>query len=156
MTSQNSNSDNSIINSLKRLERAGSENSRTTEKLREAAAEVANKIVEMVPLSLIDEEGPKGAVVSLPRGYVIEERTGNNASFRYLTRDGDPLWESRYLDAKENHYQGGDFNCWIGAANRDDILRFSKDIATGLLNEIATWLEERTKANQSATATLKA
>lgn len=37
--------ENSIINSLKRLERAGSENSKATEKLRDAAAEVAGRIV---------------------------------------------------------------------------------------------------------------
>lgn len=55
---------NSIINSLKRLERAGMELSRTNEKLRQAAQEVAERIVDIA----YDE------MIRLPWGYHVENR----------------------------------------------------------------------------------
>lgn len=48
MTNQTSDS-NSIINSVKRLERAGSEHSRATEKLCEAAIRTLNFLYDTVP-----------------------------------------------------------------------------------------------------------
>lgn len=53
-----------IIDSLKRLERAGGENSRQTEKLVAAATQLARHLLEILPTG------------ELPRGYKVYERAG--------------------------------------------------------------------------------
>lgn len=122
-----------LIDSLKRLERAGAENSRTTEKLREAAVEVAIKIAVTV--------APHDRTrVELPRGYEIcawEDEAG--AAFGYLR----PAESSDYFEA--------------GATpSLASAQIFAADIASGLLDEIAAFLEERAAQNEQATATLEA
>ena len=57
--------DNSVINALKRLERAGSEHSKTTQKLIEAAGGLAEHIGTTLA-------GTQGGSDILPRGYIIQ------------------------------------------------------------------------------------
>ncbi len=64
-----------VINALKRLERAGSEESRATAKLREAAGAIADHIAELIP----DAEG-----IVLPYGYVVEGYNDSGTYLRYL------------------------------------------------------------------------
>jgi hypothetical protein len=140
--------DNSIINSLKRLKRAGSENSRTTQKLREAAKDAALTIIELIPRDAVDEP--------LPRGYQIAYRRSNIAGEFYLQVPNSGYdSDARFLDIKTSHYLHNDFHCHVEAATREDVLKFASDIASGLLSEIAAWLEERAQANKEATAKLE-
>jgi len=135
-----------IISAVKRLERAGSENSRTTQKLFEAARQVAELIKDMVP-----------AGARLPRGYYVKKVHSNVGSCSFLCRDfpGDYPGEAvtRYVDGIGSHLHG-DFHCWIPGQDRNTVLKFAEDIATGLLDEIAEWLEKRTAENQKATEAL--
>ena len=76
----------SIIDSLKRLERAGSETSRVTEKLREAAKDVAERIIAAVPEDLWG--------TSLPRGYWIMTVTHRQFAplpFLYVGQGGEAI-----------------------------------------------------------------
>lgn len=125
------------IAALKRLERAGSENSRVTEKLHEAANEIASQIEPNVPVN-----------VTLPRRYMVREIRSNVGSEKFLIRasDGD---EEIWIDGTGN-YLHGDFHCEIPAQTREGSLLFAKDIAEGLLDEIAQFIEERTAESDAA------
>lgn len=116
--------DNSIINSVKRLERAGSEFSKTTEKLKEAAIETANYIVNQFRTIFPSmEEFEKYELV---RGYCIV-KLSNGVVLGY-SADGMMFLLNEII-------------------SRDMALRFSVDIANGLLKEIAILLEDRTDEN---------
>jgi len=131
---------NDVINAVKRLERAGSEYSRATQKLYEAAREVATFIENQVPVG-----------VKLPRGYYVKRIYSNISSEKFLCRDmvGENGLETCYIDGIGG-YLHGDFRCCIPRQNRTAILKFAEDIANGLLDEIAEWLEARTaKTNDS-------
>jgi hypothetical protein len=140
--------DNSIINALKRLERAGKDNSRATQKLREAAIDVAQFVIDSTPRAFICKE--------LARGYKvlgIESNVGKEYYFRVRGTGYDCT--SRFLCIAKGHYQHGDFNAWVDAATREDVLSFAADVANGLLDEIATQFEAATVQDASATDTLK-
>jgi len=122
---------NSIINALKRLERAGSENSRATQKLYDAAIEVACFIEKNVP-----------AGVDLPRGYKVKEVRSNIGTALFLVKETD--FEFEYIDGLGD-YLHGDYNCLIPGQKRATILKFAEDVATGLLNEISEFLHARAK-----------
>jgi hypothetical protein len=137
---------NSIINAVKRLERAGSENSRTTQKLFGAARQVAELIEDMVP-----------AGEELPRGYYVKKVQSNIGYGLFLCYDElveNNLEITRYIDGIGG-YLHGDFHCWIPGQDRDTVLQFAKDVATGFLDEIAEWLEKRAEENQKATEVLE-
>ena len=132
---------NSIINAVKRLERAGSENSRATKKLFDAARKVAELIEDQVP-----------AGVKLPRGYYVKRISSNIGSAEFLCCEvvGEYGPENRYVDGIDG-YLHGDFHCWLPGQDRDTVLKFAEDVATGLLGEIAEWLEARAaKAAEAA------
>lgn len=126
---------NDIINAVKRLERAGSESSRTTEKLFEAATKVAEIIEKQVPVGVI-----------LPRGYKVVRVKSNVSSEIFLAVVDSWNCEcvTGYIDGI-GRYLHGDFSCWIPEQKRDIILQFAKDIANGLLDDIAEFLENRSK-----------
>jgi hypothetical protein len=126
----------SIIDSLKRLERASSENSRATEKLRSAASDVA-KAIEAISHDFRD--------VPLPRGYVVE------------TYQAAPYLMSR--EQNDNDY------CLVRYAfygrygedpTRAAILEFAADIADGWLDELAEFLESRQVESNKAAEILEA
>lgn len=117
--------DNSVINALKRLDRAGSEHSKTTQKLIEAA----DRLAEHIEAALGDVVGPEAA--ELPRYYFI----GRDA-----LRLGDAYAEKYWL----RH----------GYMTRQFALHFAHDIATGWLDELAEWVEKQDEGNAEAVATL--
>lgn len=126
----------SIIDSLKRLERAGGEFSRATEKLRASAVVVADKILEMTePLYAGKQDW--GCAVGLPEGLEIHFiGTGKSP---VLTFDHYTVWaplSSRVADGRNES----------DPASRQDVLRFSKMIADGYLDRLAEWLEKKTAA----------
>lgn len=132
---------NSIINAVKRLERAGSENSRATQKLFEAAAKVAELIENMVPVG-----------AELPRGYYVKKVRSNLGSALFLCHEvmGEYGPEIRYVDGIGG-YLHGDFHCHVPSQDRATVMKFAEDVAGGLLDEIAEWLEARaTKADVAA------
>ena len=130
---------NGIISAVKRLERAGSENSRATQKLFEAAREVACFIEKQVPIR-----------VQLPRGYYVRQISSNVGVEKFLSTE-----YGRLIDGIDG-YLHGDLHRWIPGPDRATVLEFAKDIATGLLDEIADWLEARAAEAEQATEVLKA
>ena len=120
-----------VIDSLKRLERAGAENSRTTEKLRDAAAKVAEKVENLT----------KGLDVAfLPRGYRIENHRGSD----YLMSPEIDMED--YCPQRFALYPGSSMQ----EPTRAAILRFAEDIEGGWLDEVAELLESRAVENDEA------
>ena len=119
------------IDALKRLERAGNENSKATKKLHEAAEEMALVILKKVP-----------ADVTLPRDYRKVRVTSNVGEeyFLVLYRGDIEYW----IDGTGS-FLHGDFHAEIPAQTREGSLTFAHDIATGLVDEIAELLEERSR-----------
>lgn len=134
MTKEN----NSIINALKRLERVGDENSRVTQKLKEACFILAKQISENVP-----------SRVGLPRGYFVETYTTNTSPSD--TFDYQLL--KRYFDDDSKRLEI-DYKTIIDfedeTTSRTACLEFAADIADGLLTEIADWLEARKAESEKA------
>ena len=127
---------NSIINALKRLDRAGDENSKATEKLKVAASEVADRIIGTVPIG-----------VSLPRNYTAVRCRSNVGTCEYLIKDYEGTreeWINGY-----GGYMHGDFNCWIPDQTRQGVLQFARDVSEGLIDEIAKFLEKRKRESES-------
>jgi hypothetical protein len=135
-----------VINAVKRLERAGDENSKATAKLHEAARNVAALIINRVPVG-----------VQLPRGYRVKKVKSNVGSAEFLTLRGEQgeygEYDYYWIDGTGG-YLHRDFNAAIPAQTRAGSLRFAKDIAEGLLNEIAEFLEQRKAESESAAAAL--
>lgn len=138
---------NSIINSLKRLERVGDETSRVTEKLKNAACEVANKIY--------------GMVIDYRREYRAHEImkytriTGANKQpglFIVETSGGVCLAYDYDTEMHEYNYQDYILSSDM---HRDMALRFSKLIANGVLDKIVDWLEKKKKKGQEAIEVLE-
>lgn len=119
--------DKNLINALARLERAGAENSKATAKLHEAIKVIAAQIKDSVPSN-----------TDLPRGYQVYS---SNTAY-YLGKQGDfiePYGERDWIKID-----------W--SQSRKASLQFAKDVADGLLDEIAAWLEERAaKATEMTT-----
>lgn len=136
---------NSVVDALKRLERAGSENSRSTEKLREAARVVAGQVT----LAVIAGDNEN---VMLPRLYqVIVNDNNQYVLFKMRPATDEDRWdeyctdEYKRVETVEYHF-----------APRAAVLNFAADIADGLLDEIAAFLEERSQANEQAAQVLEA
>ena len=138
-----------IINAVKRLERAGDENSKATKKLHEAAREVAYKIEAVAPVGVL-----------LPRGYRVERVKSNVGSDEFLTLRGDRDEYQRgeyhyyWIDGC-GRYLHGDFHAEVPAQTRTGSLRFAKDVAEGLLDEIAEFLEQRKAESEKAAEVLE-
>lgn len=126
----------SVIDSLKRLERAGSESSRATEKLRLAARDVAEAI-EAISMDFLG--------VVLPRGYVVEMREG---SVYLMSREQD---DNDYCPTRYAFYSYS-----RTPPTRTAILEFASDIADGWLDELATFLEARQAESIKAAEILEA
>jgi hypothetical protein len=136
-----------IINAVKRLERAGDENSKATKKLHQAAATIAELIEKTVPVG-----------IKLPRGYKVIRVRSNIGSDVFLGHDfRDNMytdWPETWIDGI-GRYLHNDFNCNIPAQTRAGSLKFAKDIAEGLLDEIAEFLEQRKAEADQATIVLE-
>lgn len=128
-----------VIDALKRLERAGDENSRSTEKLIAAAITLADAIESKCP-----------AYVELPRGYeVVRLGTQDSGYSRYLAKMCTPHHEvgNAVFGVASNETDGYDY---FAPASRIDALTLAKDIAEGWLVELAEFLEARAKENEAA------
>lgn len=120
---------NHITNAVKRLERAGSENSRTTEKLHAAVCTVADFICNQVPTN-----------VTLPRGYLVQETITDTGSSRFLYR----------LTGQKNEWGDDLIGIDTPGMTRAGSLQFAKDVAEGLLDEITEWLDIRSAESNDA------
>lgn len=140
---------NDVINALKRLQRAGSETSQSTEKLHEAVRVLASHITRLVP------DG-----VELPRGYramVVASNVGGETFLTLPSEDRDEWTGERgvvYVDGLGGPLHG-DFRCEIPAQTRKTSLAFAADVADGWLDELAAWLEARGAEDKAATERLQ-
>jgi hypothetical protein len=130
--------ENSIINSLKRLERVGGESSRVTQKLFESCIKIGDFICKQVPSN-----------VELPRGY---EKVIRHHEFGWeiLKLNDVSEYERGGNINVTSQYINGDFNYWINGITRKLALIFAKDISEGLLDEISEFLEKRKKESEKA------
>jgi hypothetical protein len=135
-------SNNSIINSLKRLERVGSETSIVTQKLRESASELAEVVIDKLEM-LGDRENT--AIM----GWRVR-KVRSNVATRYFLVTGDDYDEEFIHNSADSYYMHGDFNCWIPGCKRDTVLKFAKDVKNGLLDELAEALEEQKEEAKKA------
>jgi len=121
----------SIINSLKRLERLGSENSRLTQKAKDAANEIETRITSILPKH-----------TPLPKNYVILNSNGT-----YLTKrcsENEPESIMNFFDGIET------LGMPVYNGTRQTILDFAEDIANGLLDDFSDFLEKRNKKIEKA------
>ena len=83
-----------------------------------------------------------------PRGYKVVTVRSNVGSALFLVK-GDNEYRT-WIDGI-----GGclhrDFHCWIPEQTRTGVLDFAKDIAEGLLDEIALFLEKRAQESSEMT-----
>jgi hypothetical protein len=151
---------NSITNSLKRLERAGDESSKTTAKLKLACEEVAKEIIDIIKESgIIDDIDYEDfhAAYTLP-AYNLD--TGK------FTRDEKEIKAAKaihrvwlvqrfvpgvgcrwHLSYVANEY----YNCFLDASpSRGDALSFSYIIAKGLLDAVREWIESENQKSTKA------
>lgn len=131
-----------VISSLKRLERAGSENSKATEKLIAAAGAVAYTIAEMIPAACFGADDFSANCYS-DNCFVLA---------RANTLD---------LIVDAENWRTGVRKVYLGQmdhtvdADRDHALQFAAQIAEGLLDELAECLEAMGQASEKATEMLE-
>ena len=126
-----------VIDALKRLERVGSEHSKTTEKLLKAANELAEKII---------------AQYAAQPGERISIRQPGMSLLRPDESSGQPF---NYWIENCRLVRGPLPGVQV-AQNRDAALGFSKDVANGLLDYISEDLVKRTSESASAIRPLSA
>ncbi len=131
----------SVIDDLKRLERAGSESSTATQKLIDAAKRVLFLIMDTVGVPYL------GPTISLPMGYDLsttddeeDDEYGGVGIHAIMIKEGVLV------------YHAGD-PLQMG---RVAALRIAKDVADGLLGKIAVWLDDQAKADLKTAAELEA
>lgn len=131
-----------VIDSLKRLERVGSETSKTTQKLLEAAKNVSDLIVKQ-----------------------YNARTGETIALRFggaeiLNEEGDAVHSFHtysirpYLNTTAHGLYDEDTRRFV-FENRDAGLHFAKDVANGLLEEVIESLATRKCQDEEALAALQ-
>ncbi len=130
---------------LERLERfqlLKSWDVRVTEKDYEAATIVAEYIIRMVPLRYHD--------YGLPRGYYILTVDYSLGQHKFLCKDHSNWNYQRQEFESKPQYLNGGVSLHYGTYTSyprpvpDVVIEFAKDLYTGLLSEIAEWLDERT------------
>lgn len=130
-----------VIDAIKRLERAGAENSVATQKLKEAAKAVADLIIKEV-----------GERHELPRDYRIISKRSTLGGALFLVHRGE--YEFEFINGC-GKYLHGDFNSYVPAQTRSACLKFAADIADGLLDEISEQLEREAEAQKAAAEMLE-
>jgi len=131
-----------LNSALARLERAGSEHSRCTAKLREACVLVADAICDTLPP--LDEY----RAVDLPRGYFYDWPGCDR-------RVEVALYASAHGDDPEVAINCDGSSRGALLLTRHVALQFAGDVATGLLDEIAEWVERRAAQLADANAKLE-
>lgn len=115
-----------LINSLKRLDRIGSEDSKTTQKLITAAADVSRAVATLLA------DFPDGTVVA-PSPFVSVGGTlrNKNPGHEYFVEAGKLMFRS--ASGRDKYV----------AEDREAVLAFSEDVHSGLMHAIAANLEAR-------------
>lgn len=133
---------NSIINSLKRLERVGSETSVCTKKLKKAVCEIANKIYEQT-----QEFCDYGD--DIVNFFVKITGEKNKTGLRYFVCGGRKylLWDIDY-QADECNFLDYCISESSSKTRMYDITRFvalsfAKAISDGLLDEVTKYIEQK-------------
>ncbi len=121
-----------VPESLKRLERVGSETSTTTQKLIAAAAELADKIIAYF------EACDDGTVIA-----GVDMKLGSSPKTRQKVR-----WQHTYVKngGRLCFIRIGDEPIYV-ARNPEAALAFSEDVANGLLDGVVQRLEDLRKAS---------
>ncbi|HOL24581.1 MAG TPA: hypothetical protein PLN14_07630 [Candidatus Hydrothermia bacterium] len=125
---------------LERFQLKKSWNVRVTEKDYEAVTIVAEYIIRMVPSRYHD--------CILPRGYYIVTADYDLGQHKFLCKDHSN-WNYQEFESKPQYLNGG-VSLHYGTYTSyprpvpDVVIEFAKDLYTGLLSEIAEWLDERT------------
>lgn len=139
----------SVIDDLKRLERAGSESSKATEKLIDAAKNVLFFVMNTVARTIGSAHGPTlgGDGLKLPMGYNIADEKGDPLEsggyvLETVVRKGGSILYGPLLDTEDESISGY-------VMSRESALTIAKDVADGLLKEIAVCLEDRAKGDDS-------
>lgn len=124
--------DNSIINSLKRLERVGSETSRVTQKLKKATEKVARELLK----------GIHNTGVEVNDFYI------HIAQALYYT-GSTLLWD---YDGNMHNISCWDYNLIPDDrdVSRNVALDFSKAISNGLLEDVSKWVEVKKNESEQA------
>ncbi len=138
-----------LMDDLKRLERAGGAHSVAAKKLNEAAANVAAAVIDAVP--------PPFWGQWLPRDYEVVERHSNVGYDNFLvkrTGSEEDEDEDYWIDGT-GRYLHGDCHAFVPAQTREGSLAFARDIAEGLFGMIAKYIEDKTKLVEAATAALE-
>lgn len=153
-----------IIDSLKRLERIGSENSKTVAKIIEAAREIEARIVaqyfdrsvvEINPASILrhlaEKRGTSIVEVARALGVPCEGQCDVDESSDFMVRYPSP-YSIRPSGYGRQLYIND--NTWVGE-NRDSALTFSKDLSSGLLAVIVEDLSSQQRENEEGLAILQ-
>ena len=129
-----------VIDALKRLERNGSECGKATAKLRASAILIADQIIKACPYRT-QRDLPRGYSIGTVRGF-----QGRRETYLYPPRGEGAL-------NGEGGYACGDFSApQPDGCALDSLHAFARDIATGLLDEIAAqWEAERVQHETDAT-----
>jgi hypothetical protein len=140
---------NSIINSLKRLERVGSETSRVTKKLKKAASDVANLIFEKVLPFKNDFDEYEGITWTRITGE--NEKSG---LFLVETRDDicliyDYAYEANMYNFEK--YMISESTTYQHEFSRNIALRLSSLISGDILNEVAMFIERKNNYSKKMT-----
>jgi hypothetical protein len=136
----------SIIDSLKRLERIGDDKSKTTQKLIQAAEELAESIVQQFAAAKTEH-------IDLPTEYRKTDSAVKDAT--------DPAFKETEFESYAIHkvaFYGSDvlqrYEGYV-ARDRDNALRFSKDVAHGLLDSLVEILAERLQDAEAGLAAIQ-
>jgi hypothetical protein len=130
-----------VIDSLKRLERIGSEESETVRKILEAASELSNAICRSFPQSLLDCN---------INGLVLSDGTCVLNSGDNLRRDADPKYFLGPYSVTD-YYLGPRLlksGTFVGES-RDVALAFARDLSLGLLEIFALFIEKEHETSKS-------
>jgi len=129
----------SLIEDLKKLEKAGKNYADNISELHESVCVVADKICRVIPDELLGKP--------LPRGYKVDKVQSNVGSCIFLFSG------NRAIDFKGG-YLHGDLNIKIEGRTRETSLQFAKDVSEGLLEEIRELLNSEREEMEKATKLL--
>ena len=133
------NQTNEIINSVKRLERAGSEHSRVTEKLRQSAADVLSYPYDTLPDNfygsvVVDDETYK-VTKTYHEGWKQDLYDGDELYVEGVTAVWRPSWDR---DKGRSFQRGADLS-------RDAALKIARFVACDAIAQLAAQVEQETE-----------
>ena len=149
-----------VIDSLKRLERIGSENSKTVEKIIAAAREAEAKIIEQYlkrsdgvvidPASILGRaaEGKSSSFEETARALRVRCREQHEVD-EFPSYSGLPARYTISENSNGRRLYRANSSEWVGE-NRDTALAFAKDLSNGLLAVIAEDLSQQRRENEEA------